>query len=40
MYFKEQIRALRIQKNKTQQELANMLGVSKSTYVKYERGER
>lgn len=38
--FSERIRELRERENLTQQEMADILDVSKSTYVKYERGER
>lgn len=40
MKFNERLRALRESKKLTQQNLADILSISKSTYVKYERGER
>lgn len=40
MAFNERIRELREENKMTQQEMADVLGVSKSAYVKYERGER
>lgn len=40
MSFAERIKYLRERKCLTQQDMASILGISKSTYVKYERGER
>ena len=40
MAFKDELRRLRKQDNLTQEELANKLGISKSTISMYERGER
>lgn len=40
MRFYERIKQLREQKGWTQNKMASILGISKSTYVKYERGER
>lgn len=40
MNFNERLRFLREKNRLTQKELAEILGISKSTYVKYERGER
>ncbi len=36
--FKERLRTLRMQKDRTQLEIAQHLGVSRSTYGEYERG--
>ena len=40
MQFNERIKSLRERENLTQKEMADILAISKSTYVKYERGER
>ncbi len=40
MQFYERIKQLREQRGWTQSHIASILGISKSTYVKYERGER
>lgn len=40
MQFHERIKQLREQKGWTQNTISSILGISKSTYIKYERGER
>lgn len=40
MTFQNRLKELRIKNNLTQQEVSTLIGVSKSTYIKYERGER
>lgn len=40
MFFKENLKRLRIQNNFTQQEIANQLGILLQSYQKYESGER
>lgn len=40
MKFNERIKLLREEQKLTQQDMASILDISKSTYVKYERGER
>lgn len=40
MEFKDRLKFLRERKSLTQQNMANILDIAKSTYVKYERGER
>lgn len=40
MQFNERIKFLREKENLTQQQMADILDIAKSTYVKYERGER
>lgn len=40
MQFHERIKQLREQKGWTQGTISSILGISKSTYIKYERGER
>ncbi len=38
MYYTKRIRDLREDNNKTQQEIANVLGTSQTMYARYERG--
>lgn len=40
MTFQNRLKELRLKNNLTQQDVSNIIGVSKSTYIKYERGER
>lgn len=40
MILADRLKTLREQKRLTQQEMANILEISKSAYIKYERGER
>lgn len=40
MEFHEQIRSLREAKNLTQEQAANLIGIAKTTYIGYEKGER
>ncbi len=37
--FKEQLRSLRTQNNLTQKQVADFLGLNRTTYVKYEKGD-
>lgn len=40
MEFHEQLRNLREDKNLTQEQFANLIGIAKTTYIGYEKGER